>query len=121
MIQERAEIEKIYAKSLKGWSKKWNEFIEKGPEYGTTEAAWKGVLTESDRIGDMHLNIRDQLVNDVVNKIKTWQKENYHKSMIHLKEKKEFEDGFKKVSRYWLFKSNEVRVMYLSDTNLHFI
>ena len=55
------------------------------------------MLTEADRIGDMHLNVRDQLVNDVVNKIKTWQKDNYHKSMIHLKEKKEFEDAFKKV------------------------
>jgi len=59
LIQERAEIEKIYSKSLKGFSKKWNEFIEKGPEYGTTEAAWKGVLTEADRIGDMHSSIRD--------------------------------------------------------------
>lgn len=46
----------------------------------------------------MHLNVRDALVNDVVNKIKTWQKDNYHKSMMHLKEKKEFEDAFKKVS-----------------------
>lgn len=45
----------------------------------------------------MHLNVRDQLVNDVVNKIKTWQKDNYHKSVLHLKEKKEFEDAFKKV------------------------
>lgn len=30
MIQERADIEKNYAKSLKAWSKKWNELIEKG-------------------------------------------------------------------------------------------
>lgn len=45
----------------------------------------------------MHVNVRDQLVDDVVNKIKTWQKDNYHKSMMHLKEKKEFEDAFKKV------------------------
>ena len=30
LLQERAEIEKGYAKSLKGWSKKWNEVIEKG-------------------------------------------------------------------------------------------
>jgi hypothetical protein len=30
LIQERADIEKAYAKSLKGWSKKWNDLIEKG-------------------------------------------------------------------------------------------
>jgi hypothetical protein len=30
LIQERADIEKSYAKSLKGWSKKWNDSIEKG-------------------------------------------------------------------------------------------
>jgi len=30
LIQERADIEKSYAKSLKSWSKKWNELIEKG-------------------------------------------------------------------------------------------
>ena len=30
LIQERAEIEKHYAKSLKNWSHKWNEQITKG-------------------------------------------------------------------------------------------
>lgn len=30
LIQERCEIEKVFAKSLRNWSKKWNELIEKG-------------------------------------------------------------------------------------------
>lgn len=30
LIQERADIEKSYAKSLKQWSKKWGDLIEKG-------------------------------------------------------------------------------------------
>lgn len=30
LIQERAEIEKGYAKNLRTWSKKWGELIEKG-------------------------------------------------------------------------------------------
>lgn len=65
LIQERAEIEKIYAKSLKTWSKKWNELIERGPEYGTTEAGWKGVLIESEKVGDMHYQVKDQLLGEV--------------------------------------------------------
>ena len=30
LIQERGHIEKEYAKSLKGWSKKWTDLIDKG-------------------------------------------------------------------------------------------
>lgn len=98
LIQERSEIEKNYAKSLKCWAKKWNELIERGPEYGTTEAAWKAALVEADRKCEMHMNFREKLVDDMVNRIKHWQKDSYHRSMIHLKEKKEFEDSFKKVN-----------------------
>ncbi|KAG8196459.1 hypothetical protein JTE90_012282 [Oedothorax gibbosus] len=101
LIQERSEIEKTYAKSLKTWSKKWNETIEKGPEYGTTEAAWKAVLIESERRCDMHMRVRDQLMNDIITQIKQWQKDNFHKSMMHIKEKKEMDDSFKKAQKSW--------------------
>lgn len=101
LIQERAEIEKAYAKSLRSWSKRWGEIIEKGPEYGTIEAAWKGVLTEADRLSEVHLNMKDDLCGDVSNMIKTWQKDNYHKTMIHIKERKEMEDLFKKAQKPW--------------------
>lgn len=50
-----------------------------GPEYGTTEAAWKGVLGEADRLCDLHLKVRDNLCNEVVQQVKTWQKDTYHK------------------------------------------
>lgn len=79
LVQERAEIEKNYAKALKNWSKNWNDKIEKGPEYGTTEAAWKGVLVESDRLCDLHLRVKENLCNDIVQQVKTWQKDTYHK------------------------------------------
>lgn len=115
LIQERADIEKAYAKSLKGWSKKWNDLIEKGPEYGTTEAAWKGVLGEADRLCDLHLKVRDNLCNDVMQQVKTWQKDTYHKSMIQIKERKEMEDSFKKAQKPWsklLAKVNKTKVDY---------
>lgn len=50
-----------------------------GPEYGTTEAAWKGILTEAERVSDLHMNMKDQLCNDVMQQIRVWQKDNYHK------------------------------------------
>ena len=30
LLQERSEIERKYSKSLKHWSKRWNELIDKG-------------------------------------------------------------------------------------------
>ncbi|XP_063992524.1 protein kinase C and casein kinase substrate in neurons protein 1 isoform X1 [Diachasmimorpha longicaudata] len=101
LVQERAEIEKNYAKALKGWSKSWNEKIEKGPEYGTTEAAWKGSLVESDRLCDLHLRVKENLCDDIIQQVKTWQKDTYHKSMMTLKERKEMEDAFKKAQKPW--------------------
>uniref|UniRef100_A0A1L8DME7 Putative adaptor protein pacsin n=1 Tax=Nyssomyia neivai TaxID=330878 RepID=A0A1L8DME7_9DIPT len=101
LIQDRAEIEKAYAKSLRTWSKKWGDLIEKGPEYGTIEAAWKGILTEADRLSDVHLKIKENLLGDVSNQIKTWQKDNYHKTMMQIKERKEMEELFKKAQKPW--------------------
>jgi len=101
LIQERADMEKSYAKSLKTWSKKWGDLIEKGPEYGTTEAAWKSILTEAERVSDLHMNMKDQLSNDVMQQIRVWQKENYHKAMMQIKERKEMDDQFKKAQKPW--------------------
>ncbi|XP_023241625.1 protein kinase C and casein kinase substrate in neurons protein 1-like isoform X1 [Centruroides sculpturatus] len=115
LIQERSDIEKTYAKNLRGWSKKWNDLIEKGPEYGTTEAAWKGVLTEAERRSDMSIRVKDRLANEVITQIKQWQKDNYHRSMMQLKEKKEMDDAFKKAQKPWaklLAKVNKCKVDY---------
>jgi hypothetical protein len=97
LIKERADIEQNYGKSLRTWSKKWNELIEKGPEYGTTEAAWKAVLSEAERRCDLHMKVKDNLSQTIISQIKQWQKDNFHTSMFALKEKKEFDDAFKKV------------------------
>ena len=70
-----------------------------GPEYGTTQAAWRGVLEEADRLSELHSEVGDKLVNNVTVSIKQWQKENYHKSMMHFKETKDMEVQFRKVGR----------------------
>nr|XP_053636630.1 protein kinase C and casein kinase substrate in neurons protein 2-like isoform X3 [Cherax quadricarinatus] len=116
LVSERAEIEKMYAKSLKEWAKKWNNIIEKGPEYGTTEAAWKGVLMEAEQRCDLHMRVKENLINEVHSNVKQWQRDNYHKSMMgQLKEKKDIEDMFKKAQKPWskLFeKVNKSRADY---------
>lgn len=53
-----------------------------GPEYGTMEAAWKGILTEADRLSDVHIKVKENLTVDVMQEIKTWQKDNFHKVNI---------------------------------------
>ncbi|CAG2163027.1 unnamed protein product [Oppiella nova] len=115
LIKERADIEQNYAKSLRTWSKKWNELIEKGPEYGTTEAAWKAVLSEAERRCDLHMKVKDNLSQTIISQIKQWQKDNFHTSMFALKEKKEFDDAFKKAQKPWakiLSKVNKCKIDY---------
>ena len=37
LMSERAELEMKYAKGLKQWRRKWEDVINKGPEYGSLE------------------------------------------------------------------------------------
>lgn len=43
------------------------------------EAAFKGLLTEANRVGAYHMHIKEHLCNNEIEQIKTWQKDNYHK------------------------------------------
>jgi hypothetical protein len=74
-------------------------FYPLGPEYGTTEAAWNGVMREAERLSELHLEVRGQLMNDVHPTVKQWQKDNFHKNMMGvMKESKDMEDNFRRVS-----------------------
>ncbi|KAL3842934.1 hypothetical protein ACJMK2_020907 [Sinanodonta woodiana] len=108
MIDQRNEVERNYAKQLTAWSKKWNDFLDKGPEYASCENMWRGVLSEADRTAALHTEVAEKLMSTVHASIKTWQKENYHKSMMHFKETKEFEDGFRKAQKPWEKKYTKV-------------
>ena len=75
-------------------------------------------MVEADRRCELHIKVKDNLLNEVlpirlklcllqpsynqvVNSIKNWQKDNYHKQMMQLKEKKEMEEQFKKAQKPW--------------------
>lgn len=102
MISERADIEKAYAKSLKAWSKKWSDYLQKGSEYGTMKSTWMSPLNEADRMAEIHLTTHNVLNDELNKEIKEWQKQNYAKSIVNqLKTPKEYEEEFKKVQKPW--------------------
>lgn len=102
LISERADIEKAYSKSLKTWSKKWNEYLQKGSEYGTMKSTWMSSLNEADRLAEIHLATHNVLNDELNTEIKQWQKTNYIKSIVNqLKIAKEYEEEFKKAQKPW--------------------
>uniref|UniRef100_V9KCL4 Protein kinase C and casein kinase substrate in neurons 2 n=1 Tax=Callorhinchus milii TaxID=7868 RepID=V9KCL4_CALMI len=108
-IHERARIEKTYSQQLTEWAKRWKQLIEKGPQYGTVEKAWISVMTEAEKVSELHLEVKGALMGEDFEKVKNWQKEAYHKQMMAgFKETKEADDGFRKAQKPWAKKLKEV-------------
>uniref|UniRef100_A0A8D0G6E7 Protein kinase C and casein kinase substrate in neurons protein 1 n=1 Tax=Sphenodon punctatus TaxID=8508 RepID=A0A8D0G6E7_SPHPU len=108
-VHERAKIEKAYAQKLTDWSKRWKQLVEKGPQYGSLERAWGAVMTEADKVSELHQEVKNSLLNDDFEKVKNWQKDAYHKQIMGgFKEAKEAEDGFRKAQKPWAKKMKEL-------------
>ncbi|NWS60014.1 PACN1 protein, partial [Chunga burmeisteri] len=108
-VHERAKIEKSYAQQLTDWSKRWRQLIEKGPQYGSLEKAWGAIMTEADKVSELHQEVKNSLLNDDFEKVKNWQKDAYHKQIMGgFKEAKEAEDGFRKAQKPWAKKLKEL-------------
>ncbi|XP_036956871.1 protein kinase C and casein kinase substrate in neurons protein 1 [Acanthopagrus latus] len=108
-IQERAKIEKAYAQQLTEWSKRWRQLVDRGPQYGTVERAWMGMMTEAEKVSELHQDVKNNLMNEDFEKVKNWQKDLYHKQMMGgFKETKEAEEGFKKAQKPWAKKLKEL-------------
>ena len=115
MAQERAEIEAKYARHLQAWAKKWEDIISKGPEYGTLESGWKAMFTKASRMAEVHSEMCKKINDDIIESIQSWKNDNFHKSLMALKETKKAEDHFAKAQKPWekrLDKSNRCRKSY---------
>uniref|UniRef100_A0A672LIT5 Protein kinase C and casein kinase substrate in neurons protein 2-like n=1 Tax=Sinocyclocheilus grahami TaxID=75366 RepID=A0A672LIT5_SINGR len=83
-----------------------------GPQYGTVERAWFALMTEAEKVSDLHMEVKTALTGEDLEKVKNWQKDAYHKQMIGgFKETKEAEDGFRKAQKPWAKKLKEVDTM----------
>lgn len=80
-----------------------------GPQYGSVERAWLAVMTEADKVSELHQEVKNGLLNEDLEKVKNWQKDTYHKQMMGgFKETKEADEGFKKAQKPWAKKLKEV-------------
>ena len=55
-------------------------------------------MAEADATAEVHQTVHDDLQNEVVPAVKSWQKAKYIKSMMHIKSTKDFEEEFRRVS-----------------------
>lgn len=60
-------------------------------------------MSEAEASADVHQAVHDELEENVISSIKTWQKTKYVKSMMHVKCTKEFDEDFKRVRSTFVF------------------
>lgn len=93
----------VLGKSLKSWSKKWDESLNKDlPEYQTTKEGWCALLDAGSKQANIHIDMSKSLINYPVLKIKDWIKRNYAKSILSYKQTKEFEENFEDAQKSWV-------------------
>ncbi|XP_008065025.1 protein kinase C and casein kinase substrate in neurons protein 1 [Carlito syrichta] len=79
------------------------------PQYGSLERAWGAIMTEADKVSELHQEVKNSLLNEDLEKVKNWQKDAYHKQIMGgFKETKEAEDGFRKAQKPWAKKMKEL-------------
>uniref|UniRef100_A0A8C5Q6E9 Uncharacterized protein n=1 Tax=Leptobrachium leishanense TaxID=445787 RepID=A0A8C5Q6E9_9ANUR len=108
-FQDRAKIERQYAIQMEEWTRKWKPLVDNSPMYGSLLRAWQSFMTATERLSELHTQIHKNLVTDDADKIRNWQRENYHRKIFGgFKESCELENGFYKAQKPWAKKLKKV-------------
>ncbi|XP_062875129.1 protein kinase C and casein kinase II substrate protein 3 isoform X2 [Trichomycterus rosablanca] len=115
-LQERARVERLYAQQLNEWSSKWKPLVDASPLYGSLMRAWQCFVSSADRLSGLHTDMCRSLVCEDGDRIRTWQKETFHKKVFGgFRESQDFETGFARAQKPWskkLKKLEKARVSF---------
>jgi hypothetical protein len=85
-------------------------------EYGSTASAWKAIMGDADASAEVHQTVHDELQNDIIPTVKSWQKTKYVKSMMHIKPIKDLDEEFKRVGFFFFNLKRKCRTNYILGT-----
>jgi protein kinase C and casein kinase substrate in neurons protein len=102
IFSDRADIEDSYITAIKRWKATSTKEIAQSKEFGTNKKAWIESVRASEEIMNVHAEIKKRLEENVIDKMATYKRENYGKSMLHVKKVKEFERDFEQVQKSWI-------------------
>lgn len=102
IFNERAKIERNYIAELEKWSTTSIKEISQSKEFGTNKKAWIDSIRASKEIANTHNDVVQRLQDNVIDKMVAFKKENYGRSILHIKKVKEFEHDFEQAQKSWL-------------------
>ncbi|CAF4702905.1 unnamed protein product [Rotaria sp. Silwood1] len=101
-FEERASLERDYIAAIYNWSKIWQKEINESQEFGTNKKTWLAAIRAGAQAAYTHTDIVERIQNDVIDPMIAFKKQNYAKSIIHIRKIKEFEKEFENLQKPWL-------------------
>lgn len=102
IFSDRADIEREYAESIDKWAASSEKHIVGSKEFGSNKKAWIESIRASKELAAVHSDVGQRIRESVVDKMVAYKKENYGKSIVHVKKIKEFEHDFEQAQKAWL-------------------